>query len=84
MATLAGDLRSGAGVYLDHEGGPDHGVVLAPSFAEFVTSYSAIGCSGSDWCVIEAVHADGRIDPEAPYAQQWRACLGLPLANSAT
>ncbi|CAN5549072.1 hypothetical protein BH09GEM1_BH09GEM1_09610 [soil metagenome] len=81
---LAVDFRTGAVVYLDHEGGPDHGVVLAPSFASFVTSYSEIGCSGSDWDVLAPVHVDGRLDPQAPFAQQWRACLGLPHASGVT
>jgi hypothetical protein len=78
------DCRTGAVVYFDHEGGDDNGVVLERSFADFVTSYSMIGCSGSDWFMLAPIHANGRIDPEAPIAHQWRAWLEIPASPSAT
>jgi hypothetical protein len=81
---LAVDFRSGQVVYLDHEGGAGQGVVLAPSFETFVTSYSDIGCSGADWDVLAPVYANGRLDPQTPYAQEWRAYLGLPRDSSVT
>jgi hypothetical protein len=80
---LAVDFRTGAVVYLNHEGGPDHGAMLAPTFADFVNAYSAIGCSGPDWEVLEAVRSEGGLDPTAPVAQQWRAWVGLPPVDRA-
>jgi hypothetical protein len=77
------DCRTGAVAYFDHEGGDDNGVILERSFADFVSSYSRVGCSGSDWFILAPVHAHGRIDPEAPYAQEWRAWLGIPSTPSA-
>jgi hypothetical protein len=74
---LAVDCRSGAVVYLDHEGGPGNGVVLAPSFSDFVNRYSAIGCSGPDWDVLEPICDSRGIDPETRFAQQWRAWVGF-------
>jgi hypothetical protein len=75
---LAVDCRSGEVVYLDHEGGPAHGIVLASSFAKFVDAYTAIGCAGPDSDQLLAVLDEWSINPRSEGAQRWRAWVGMP------
>ncbi|MCI0340660.1 MAG: SMI1/KNR4 family protein [Planctomycetales bacterium] len=66
-------------VYLDHEGGKNHGRVLGENFADFMERWTRLGCPGPEWWAWERfLSADGRLlDPDSPIARRWRDVLGI-------
>lgn len=66
-------------IYLSHEDGEGHGLVLGSNLLSFLVSWSALGCPGPEawqwlpfWSESEGgLHADG------PTATEWRSWFGL-------
>ena len=74
---LAIDVSSGHVVYLDHDAGKLHGCTLAPSFAEFVSRFSLLGCPGPEWWVLEPFLAKDGLGPNGRVGRVWRTWIGL-------
>jgi hypothetical protein len=74
------DSSDGPVVYLSHEQGEGHGVVLGLNYADFIDRWSRIGCVGpEDWLLMRFVSSSGELlDPGAKAALKWRQLLHLP------
>ena len=73
------EAQLGAVVYLNHEGGDNHGAVMAPSFEELLFRWGWLGCPGAEedqWFPFVEDPSAG-ISPEGAVAQQWLGLLGL-------
>lgn len=73
--------RKGAVIYLSHDDGEGHGVLLGSDFEDFVDRMSRIGCVGSeDWQWLPFTSSrDSGIEPNSPCAVQWRKWFGLEI-----
>ena len=79
---IAIDLRPsdiGKVVYLSHDGGDGHGLVLAPSFLDLIARWVPLACTGpEDWQWRHFLSEDGTgLDPECDNARAWRTLLGV-------
>ena len=79
---IAVDLRrecEGKIVYLSHDQGEGHGLVLAPSFEDFVERSVALACTGGEdwqWLPFTARRVEG-LDSSGDNARSWRALLQI-------
>ncbi|CAN0509108.1 unnamed protein product, partial [Discosporangium mesarthrocarpum] len=77
-----GDLialdSQGQVVYLSHEDGDGHGVVLASTFTKFMTEWLRLGCPGPEDDDLLAFQSSpgGPIDSRSGAGTAWRALLG--------
>ena len=79
-----GDLLAidpyGQVVYLSHDDGAGHGVVMAESFTDLLERWLPLGCPGpEDWEWLPFVSGPrSGIEPTSEAGRRWLAFLGLP------
>ncbi len=66
-------------VYLSHDSGEGHGLVLGWDFIDFLGRWSSVGCPGpEDWVWLPFYDKSANVlDPASPQAIEWRKWLGL-------
>jgi hypothetical protein len=78
-----GDLlafnQKGNVVYLSHDDGEGHGVVMAPSFTELIKRSFPLGFPGpEDWQWLPFYNSEkGVLDPECENASLWKQIIGF-------
>lgn len=70
-------LHEGEEVYLSHEDGAGHGLVLAPSFAEFVERVAGLAGCGEDWYWLPFFQPGYGLDATGGNANAWRDQLQI-------
>lgn len=76
--------RSGAIVFLSHDGSDGHGYVLADSLAELLDRWVPLACPDGDAWLAFVPWDHGPIDPTCANASTWRQLLGLRAAPPTT
>ena len=71
--------RSGAVIYLSHDGGEGHGYQLANSFDDLLARWLPLACvGGSDWQWLPfTADASSGLDPTTKHAGAWRSVVGI-------
>lgn len=84
---LALDIESNSRpvVYLSHDDGEGHGVLLAPTLVEFLERWSLLAFAGpEDWLMISFVEVGGGgLLPRAAAAKEWRSAIGFEFEEIA-
>lgn len=72
---------SGQVVYLSHDDGEGHGVIMASSFTDLMMSWIPLGCPGpEDWQWLSFISdTESGIDPHSALARKWIEVLGKKL-----
>lgn len=66
-------------IYLDHEGGEEHGAVLGPDMATVMDNWTRLGCVGPEyWTLRPFLHPTHGIDGFGDAARRFRKVLLLP------
>lgn len=66
-------------IYLDHEGGDDHGCLLGPDIVTVMNNWTRIGCVGPEfWNLEPFLDREKGIDGFGKAALEFRKALGLP------
>jgi hypothetical protein len=62
-------------IYLDKDGGPHDGLILADSLHDFMTFWCQSACPDPD--ALSLFHDNARLSPDTEFAQTWRNTLSL-------
>ncbi len=74
-------------VFLSHDGGDGHGVVLGRDLDDYLARHAALGGVGAEDCqwlpFVSEIDDQRILDPDGDAADRWRRWFGLPLRTEA-
>jgi hypothetical protein len=74
-------------VFLSHDGGDGHGVVLGRDLDDYLARHAALGGVGAEDCqwlpFVSEIDDERILDPDGDAADRWRRWFGLPLRTQA-